>query len=228
MLNAYFSQATQHVFACQGTLVKYIGDAVFAIWGAPLPRPDHATLACRAALALARSESDRGDGLRTRIGVHTGTMVVGNLGSAQRFDYTAIGDAVNLASRIEGLNKAFGTQVLASAETLAQTGGAFLTRSLGRVRVVGRSEPVVLHELLGHTGEESGVHPPEACRARFAEGLEAFAAGRFQEAAAAFQDALSRAEGKDGPSEAFWRFAEGMALVPPEGVWDGTLTFESK
>jgi hypothetical protein len=102
MLNDYFSQATRHVFEFQGTLVKYIGDAVFAIWGAPLPRADHATLACRAALALARDESTRKDGLKTRIGVHTGTMVVGNLGSAQRFDYTAIGDAVNLASRIEG------------------------------------------------------------------------------------------------------------------------------
>jgi adenylate cyclase len=212
----------------QGTLVKYIGDAVFAIWGAPLPRTDHATLACRAALALARSEATRGDSLKTRIGVHTGTMVVGNLGSAQRFDYTAIGDAVNLASRIEGLNKAFGTRALASAETLAQTDGAFLTRSLGRVRVVGRTEPVVLHELLGHAEEGAPAEPPAACLTRFAQGLELFGAGRFKEAAGAFQEALGAAEGKDGPSEAFWRFAEVYALVPPEGEWDGTLVFESK
>ena len=228
MLNDYFSQATRHVFEFQGTLVKYIGDAVFAIWGAPLPRADHATLACRAALALARSEATRGDGLRTRIGVHTGTMVVGNLGSAQRFDYTAIGDAVNLASRIEGLNKAFGTTVLASADTLTHTDGAFVTRSLGRVRVVGRTEPVHLHELLGRTDEAPSVHPSVACLQHFARGLEHFAAGRFGEAAGAFHEALGSADGKDGPSEAFWRFAEGYALVPPEGEWDGTLVFESK
>ncbi|HEX5043240.1 MAG TPA: adenylate/guanylate cyclase domain-containing protein [Candidatus Polarisedimenticolaceae bacterium] len=228
MLNEYFSQATQHVFEFQGTLVKYIGDAVFAIWGAPLHRPDHATLACRAALALARSEATRGDGLKTRIGVHTGTMVVGNLGSAQRFDYTAIGDAVNLASRIEGLNKAFGTRVLASADALAHTGGAFLTRSLGRVRVVGRTEPVELHELLGLAEEGAIQEPSPACLEAFARGLELFAAGRFREAAEAFREALGHAGGKDAPSEAFWRFAEGYAVVPPEGTWDGTLVFESK
>ena len=228
MLNEYFSQATQHVFEFQGTLVKYIGDAVFAIWGAPLHRPDHATLACRAALALARSEAGRGDGLKTRIGVHTGTMVVGNLGSAQRFDYTAIGDAVNLASRIEGLNKAFGTRVLASADALAQTDGVFLTRSLGRVRVVGRTEPVVLHELLGLAEEGAVQDPSPACLQAFARGLDRFAAGQFREAADLFREALGHAGGKDAPSEAFWRFAEGYAVAPPEGTWDGTLVFESK
>jgi adenylate cyclase len=228
MLNEYFSQATRHVFDFQGTLVKYIGDAVFAIWGAPLHRPDHATLACRAALALARSEAGRGDGLKTRIGVHTGTMVVGNLGSAQRFDYTAIGDAVNLASRIEGLNKAFGTRVLASADAVAQTGGAFVTRSLGRVRVVGRTEPVELHELLGLAEEGTIQEPSPACLQAFARALELFAAGRFREAADGFREALGHAGGKDAPSEAFWRFAEGYAVAPPEGTWDGTLVFESK
>ncbi|HMC82568.1 MAG TPA: adenylate/guanylate cyclase domain-containing protein, partial [Candidatus Polarisedimenticolia bacterium] len=119
LLNDYFSEVTRHIFEEGGTLVKYIGDAVFAIWGAPLKREDHATAACRAALALAREpkapgpEGGSGGNLVTRIGVHTGPMLVGNLGSAQRFDYTAIGDAVNLASRLEGLNKPLGTRALA-------------------------------------------------------------------------------------------------------------------
>jgi adenylate cyclase len=230
MLNAYFSQATRHVFDYQGTLVKYIGDAVFAIWGAPLRRPDHATLACRAALAIARWEAGLTDGLKTRIGVHTGPMVVGNLGSEQRFDYTAIGDAVNLASRVEGLNKAFGTRVLATADALEATDGAFVTRCLGRVRVVGRSEPVVLHELLGLSDEdpETAYRPSVAARARFDAAMERFTAGRFAEASVGFREALDLAEGKDGPSEAFWRWSEGYALMPPEGGWDGTLVFETK
>src|SRR4029453_14205928 len=130
MLNAYFSEATRHVFDAGGTLIKYIGDAVFAIWGAPIRRDDHATQACVAALALARGQ--KAGGLGARSGVHTGPMLVGNLGSAQRFDYTAIGDAVNLASRIEGLNKAFGTRALASGETIEATDGRFVTRRLGR------------------------------------------------------------------------------------------------
>src|SRR5262249_32121347 len=153
-LNAYFSEATRHVFEAGGTLVKYIGDAVFAIWGAPIHRDDHATQACAAALALAHAQRGVGPGtgavgrVVTRIGVHTGPMVVGNLGSDQRFDYTAIGDAVNLASRIEGLNKTLGTRALASDDAIRATDGRFVTRRLGRVRVVGHREPVDLHELI--------------------------------------------------------------------------------
>src|SRR5262249_34066206 len=111
LLNAYFSEITRHIFTEGGTLIKFIGDAVFAIWGAPLRMEDHAARACSAALALARQqEAAKGSPaaaarLVTRIGVHTGPMLVGNLGSEQRFDYTAIGDAVNVASRLEGLNK---------------------------------------------------------------------------------------------------------------------------
>src|SRR6185436_8025084 len=106
-------------------------DAVFAIWGAPVRHTDHAARACRTALALARMDAERRDAedptrrLRTRIGVHTGPMLVGNLGSAQRFDYTAIGDAVNLEARIEGLNKMFGTQAIVSGEALAAAGEGF-------------------------------------------------------------------------------------------------------
>ena len=105
LLNDYFSEATSHVFETGGTLIKYIGDAVFAIWGAPLRMEDHATPACRAAVGMSRLQQQIGDRpagkLVTRIGVHTGSMLVGNLGSSQRFDYTAIGDTINLAARLE-------------------------------------------------------------------------------------------------------------------------------
>ena len=121
MLNEYFSEITRHIFEADGTLIKYIGDAVFAIWGAPIYMEDHASRACRTALAMGKAKealagTPAGE-LVTRIGVHTGPMLVGNLGSNQRFDYTAIGDAVNLAARLEGLNKAFGTFTLASGDS---------------------------------------------------------------------------------------------------------------
>jgi adenylate cyclase len=231
MLNAYFSDATRHVFDAGGTLIKYIGDAVFAIWGAPIRRDDHATQACVAALALARAQvADGGDSgpvarLVTRIGVHTGPMLVGNLGSAQRFDYTAIGDAVNLASRIEGLNKAFGTLALASGETLRATDGRFVTRPLGRVRVVGRNEPVELHELIA-TRDEAGRSDAGLLDA-FAAARAHFEEGRFGEAAAGFRAALAASGGKDQASAFFLRSAEHLAAAPPP-AWDGVVVFESK
>lgn len=221
MLNAYFSEVTRHIFDAGGTLIKYIGDAVFAIWGAPIPRDDHATQACAAALALARAES----ALVTRIGVHTGPMLVGNLGSAQRFDYTAIGDAVNLASRIEGLNKAFGTRALASGETIRATSGRFITRPLGRVRVVGRQEPVELHELIA-TRDQGGWTQAGLLEA-FARAASHFAVGRFDEAARGFRTALEIAGGTDGPSDFFLAQAERFAAAPPPS-WDGVIVFETK
>ncbi len=231
MLNAYFSDATRHVFDAGGTLIKYIGDAVFAIWGAPIRRDDHATQACIAALALARAQEAVGPdagpvaSLVTRIGVHTGPMLVGNLGSAQRFDYTAIGDAVNLASRIEGLNKAFGSLALASGEAIAATDGRFVTRSFGRARVVGRHEPVELHELIA-TRDETG-RSDEALLEAFAAAREDFEAGRFEKAAAGFRAALALTGGKDGASAFFLKYAERLAAAPPAS-WDGVVVFESK
>jgi adenylate cyclase len=231
MLNAYFSEATKHVFDAGGTLIKYIGDAVFAIWGAPIRRDDHATQACAAALALARAQESTGPDagpvarLVTRIGVHTGPMLVGNLGSAQRFDYTAIGDAVNLASRIEGLNKAFGTLALASGEAIRATDGRFVTRPLGRVRVVGRHEPVELHELIA-THDEAG-RSDGALLDAFAAALARFDAGRFTEAAAGFRAALELSGGKDAASAFFLKLSERHAADPPAS-WDGVVVIESK
>ena len=227
MLNDYFSDATRHVFDAGGTLIKYIGDAVFAIWGAPIKRDDHATQACIAALALARAQDATGPVARlvTRIGVHTGSMLVGNLGSAQRFDYTAIGDAVNLASRIEGLNKTFGTRALASGEALKATDGRFVTRPLGRVKVVGRSEPVEIHELVATKDEPNGVDKP--ILDAFAQALAEFAAGKFEDARLGFHAALEISQGKDGPSAYFMELAREMASVPP-AAWDGVVVVEHK
>ncbi len=233
MLNRYFSEATRHVFATGGTLVKYIGDAVFAIWGAPVRVANHAERACRTALALARMDAERGLAddparrLRTRIGVHTGPMLVGNLGSSQRFDYTAIGDAVNLASRIEGLNKLFGTGAIVSGEALAAAGAGFVARRIGRVRVVGRSEPVALFELVAAPEEESaGAHRPDL--AAFEAALAAFERGAFDRAADGFRDVLVRRGGSDGPSSYYLRLCERLASEGVEPGWSGVVVADRK
>jgi adenylate cyclase len=218
MLNRYFSEATGHVFESGGTLVKYIGDAVFAIWNAPMRVPDHAERACRAAMALARMTPD--SGLKTRIGVHTGPMLVGNLGSSQRFDYTAIGDAVNLASRIEGLNKMMGTRAIVSGETLAAAGAAIPTRRLGRVRVVGRSEPVALHELISDVAVDAIKEPFEAALADFER-------GDLERAASGFRGVLA-ARPDDGPAKFYVKECERVRAEASLVPWTGVITAEHK
>jgi len=230
LLNDYFSVATGHVFDTGGTLIKYIGDAIFAIWGAPLPMADHAAAACRAAVGMTRLERSLGDRpagrLVTRIGVHTGSMLVGNLGSSQRFDYTAIGDTVNLASRLEGINKTFGTRALASDETMAATDGSLVSRLIGRIQVVGREKPVAVHELLGLAGE--ATTPDAGGIERFAQALNDYRACQFREAAAGFEEVRRRCGGQDGPSELYLSLIAGFEAEPPPAGWDGVIRLTSK
>lgn len=235
MLNIYFSEATRHVFDAGGTLIKYIGDAVFAIWGAPIRMEDHAAKALEAALEMSRMQGGGGEAmdadhpvrrLTTRIGVHTGPMLVGNLGSAQRFDYTAIGDAVNLAARLEGLNKLFGTRAMASGDALAHAGDHFTARSLGLVRVVGRAEPIAVFEILGRAGEPTT--PNAETLGVYERALGEFQAGRFVEAAAGFEEVLRLRSGEDGPAAFYAKLSHRYAAAPPEAPWDGVVTAESK
>ena len=230
LLNEYFSAATGHVFETGGTLIKYIGDAIFAIWGAPLHMEDHATPACRAALGMAHLQDmlkDRPAGrLITRIGVHTGPMLVGNLGSAQRFDYTAIGDTINLAARLEGINKSFGTRALVSGETLSATDGSMVSRLVGQVQVVGRARPVAVHELLGVTGE--ATRPDARAIECFARALDDYYARRFREAADGFAEVRGVCGGTDGPSELYLELIAGHEVEPPPDGWDGVIRLTTK
>ncbi|HOX26120.1 MAG TPA: adenylate/guanylate cyclase domain-containing protein [Candidatus Krumholzibacteria bacterium] len=166
LLNDYLTAMTDIVLAEGGTLDKYEGDAIIAFWNAPLDVPDHAVRACRAAILCQRELAEHraelrercGHDLSMRVGLHTGPVVVGNLGSKQRFDYSILGDAANLASRLEGVNKVFGTGILASETTVRAAGAAILARELGRVKVVGRREPVTVYELGGLAGEVEPAH----------------------------------------------------------------------
>lgn len=176
-LTSFLSLAVAAVHAERGTVDKFIGDEVMAVWNAPNDVADHAYRACRAALAIRAAmhalpaiAPGRGE-IRVRIGINTGTALVGNVGSKERLSYTVIGDTVNLASRLVGVAKDRGVEIVASDMTIAQTGGALATRSLGEVTVRGKSVPVGIHTLgelpgrskpvLGipkaaHTGTESG------------------------------------------------------------------------
>ncbi len=230
LLNQYFSEVNRRIFDEGGTLIKFIGDAVFAIWGAPLRLEDHATPACAAALALARAQEAKAGSettvmqkLVTRIGVNTGFMMVGNLGSEQRFDYTAIGDAVNIASRLEGLNKYLDTRVIASGTTVVLTGTKFVTRRLGLAGVAGRADPVEIFEILGMEGETTT--PSAGAVARFEEAVGDYTAGRLEKAGEGFRKVVEMCDGKDGPSEYYLKTIERFVSTPPP-AWTGILPFE--
>jgi adenylate cyclase len=180
-LNDYFTRMCAPVLAQRGIIDKFIGDAIMAIFGAPASTPQHGRAAVLAAIdALAISDAIAGElrlrglpPIATRIGVHRGQAVVGNMGSASRFDYTAIGDTVNLAARLEGANKAFGTRCLVSHTAWADVGDLVVGRQVGRVTVVGRHEPIAVFE-------------PLAVRAR-ATSSELALAERWQQAVTALQ-----------------------------------------
>jgi adenylate cyclase len=227
ILTSYFGQTTKCILENKGTIIKYIGDAVFAAWGAPIDEPHHAMRAAETACDL-RCLSElvvHGKTLRTRVGIHSGKVLAGNLGSSFRFDYTMIGDAVNFASRLESLNKYLHTQVLISDAVHQQIGDGFVTRELGEFRVAGKTQSVVIHELLCRCDVESG----ESVWIKvFEEGLNVFRAGEFKAA----RDHMGRTRelrgGSDGPSEFYLRK---LAVLEGDGRlenWTGVVELSEK
>lgn len=226
LLNDYLSEMTDIILEEGGTLDKYEGDAIIAFWNAPLAQEDHALRACRAAVRCQRRLAARrpawrarvGADLRMRIGLNTGPVVVGNMGSRSRFNYTILGDAANLASRLEGANKAFATSVMASAATWRAAGGekTLLGRLIGSVQVVGRKTPVDVYEVAGLAGE-----PVPASWADVARGIEMCHAGRAVEALPFF------ASHPDDPVAAV--YAERCRWVEiSKTAWDGIWNLTEK
>jgi adenylate cyclase len=235
LLNEYLGAMTEVIYVERGTVGDFVGDAVLAYWGAPTEQPHQAARACRAALAMqsaltglnARLGARGLPALNQRIGIHTGEVIVGNIGSEQHREFTVIGDAVNLASRLEGANKRFGTGILVSGDTLAETDGAFVTRELARVVVQGRAAPVAVHEL--RAVQEPPAAGTSSARQRsptYAEALEMFYTGELRGARAGFLAAWEQ----DADAAARFMAAQCGALLaaPLPQPWDGALRLSEK
>jgi adenylate cyclase len=230
LLNEYFSPLTQIIQAHQGTLDKYIGDAIMAFWGAPLPLPDHAVQACRAVLAmraamLSLQEDWKARGLprlHARIGLHSGPIVVGNVGSRDRFNYTILGDTVNLASRLEAVNKIYGTGTLLSEACFHLAADHFLMREIDLVQVYGRQQPVAIYELLG----EKTDNPPAWVEV-FAQGLQAYRGRQWDRAEGCFQEVL-RLRPEDSPAQLFLPRLNDFRQQPPPADWHGVYVLAGK
>ncbi|QSQ27759.1 adenylate/guanylate cyclase domain-containing protein [Pyxidicoccus parkwayensis] len=231
-INQYLTPMTGVVFAHGGTLDKYIGDAIMCFWGAPVDQPDHALRACRTALGFL----DKLQELKVRwraaglpevdigVGVNTGPMNVGHMGTESRFNYTVMGDAVNLASRLEGLNKEYGTRILVAEGTYLQVREHVIARRLGAVRVKGKQEPVAIYELRA-MGRPEGADA-EAIRV-FEEGVDRFIARDWDAAQQRFQRTLELWP-EDVPSRRYAEAAAAFRTLPPGQDWDGVFTATTK
>ncbi len=229
LLNQYYAAIFDPVRRRGGFISDVVGDAMLAIWTTPTADQAPRTQACNAALdiiaAVKRFNRNTPQAcLATRVGLHCGQMVLGNVGAGDHYEYRAVGDIVNATTRIESLNKQLGTRVLVSCEMMECLDGVF-TREVGSFRLVGKTRPVIVHELVCRTQQMDTIKKDRY--ALFAIGLEAFRAQCWQEAAAAFK-ALLEQFGDDGPSRYYLRLCEKYQNEPLEASWDGIVSLGQK
>ena len=232
LLNEYLTTMTNQVFQYEGLLDKYMGDAIMAVFGAPLDQPDHARRACLTALTMMKELHKLQEKWRTEgrpafdigVGVNSGDMVVGNMGSEMRFDYTVMGDMVNLGSRLEGINKEYGTKIIISEFTYEKVKDAMCCRELDGVRVKGKIKPVKIYELLGEKQDEPNF---KDLMEGFAKGLALYREGKWDEAIAAFQSVLAFRP-DDYPSKMYVERCKNLKENPPAQPWDGVFVMTKK
>jgi class 3 adenylate cyclase len=239
VMNRYFSTMSAPIRAHQGIIDKYIGDAIMAYWGPPFAdHAEQARLASFAALEMLalvpqlQAELPELLGVRTlpntfdlRIGIATGEVLVGSIGSELMMSYTVMGDTVNLASRLEGANKEYGGRILVSEATIFSAAAAIEAREIDRLVTLGQSQPQAVYEIMGRKGEMTEAQLE--LRARFAEGLAAYRTRRWDEARRAFEAALA-ANPADGPSMTFIKRIGKLKAAPPGDGWDGAWHLERK
>ena len=229
-MNEYLSAMTDIIESKGGYVDKYIGDSIVAVFGAPADDSEHASNAARAALGCrARldelnrdSAAFKGYKVAHRMGLNSGAALVGNIGSRRRFNYSVMSDAVNVASRLEGANKYYGTTIAASEMTVELTGSTFAWRELDAIRVKGRATPVKIYELLAEAGEETPQQASAA--AAYAQGLAYWRSREFDAAAKCFE----RVADVDRPSALFLSRANAFASLPPGPDWEPVTTLDAK
>lgn len=231
-LSRYFEALGTAISANRGTIDKYIGDSIMAFWNAPETDPEHIANACRAALqaaaaghALSEKWRERGrPGFRTRFGLHTGPAVVGNVGARERINYTLVGQVANQASRLEGMNKVYGTEILASGEVARPTSELFVWRHIDRVVAVGTTEA---HDVYEPMGEAASRAEHAAFLAAWETARLAYVAGRFDEALAGFRAAAAMRE-EDPPCHVYIGRCERFLREGAPAEWDGTWHMDRK
>ncbi len=234
LLNEYLSAMSHKIIENKGTIDKYEGDLIMAEFGAPIWTPDHAANACRAGLQMQALLKEmrkkwREEGkieLYSRVGINTGDMLVGNMGSDTVFDYTVMGDAVNLASRLEGANKAYGTSIMIGQNTFEDVKDLFITRPLDLLRVKGKNEPVAVFELLAERENELSDAKLKALEL-YNQGIVLFRERKFPEAWHYFAKALE-IDPQDGPSKTYLQRCELYIANPPPDDWDGVWILTEK
>jgi adenylate cyclase len=232
LLNEYLTAMTNIVFKYEGLLDKYMGDAIMAVFGAPLDQPDHARRACLTALEMMSElhnlqkkwQAEGRPILNIGIGLNTGDMVVGNMGSEMRFDYTVMGDMVNLGSRLEGTNKEYGTNIIISEFTYEVVKGTMSCRELDLVRVKGKNKPVKIYELLGEKRDEGSW---KEFIVNFEKGLTLYREAKWDEAIASFKQVLA-IRSDDYASKMYIERCQSLKQQPPLQPWDGVFTMTKK
>jgi adenylate cyclase len=249
LLNEYLTEMTDILLGDKGTLDKYEGDAIIAFFGAPMPLPSHAANACQVAidmqsalLSLRKKWKSEGDkwpqivhDMRMRIGINSGEIVTGNMGSRDRMNYTMMGDSVNLAARLESAAKQYGIYSLISDATREMAGDGFVVRKLDKMQVMGKNEPVVTFELIGEAGKTEQVHLDLI--EHFHQGLEHYYQQEWDLALGEFSQSLEfehqrdpegQEKGTINPSQLYIDRCEQFKLEPPEADWDGVFRLTSK
>ena len=230
LLSRYFDSVSAQIQQHGGTIDKFIGDAVMAFWGAPAPNPDHAVDCCRAALACQRAVEaaglldDSGAPVKIRIGINSGDMLVGNIGSEVRLNYTVIGDAVNIASRLESTNKVYGSTIIIGPETRRLAGDRIVVRELDRLAVYGRAGGLQIFELLGMADEAAGC--PDWVAA-YEAGLAAWRSREFERAIGEFEKAAAMRK-LDTASSVMIERCRQQLENPSDEDWDGTPVARTK
>ena len=232
LLNEYLTEMTSIIINSQGLVDKYMGDAIMAFWGAPLDQPDHAELACESSLQMIKKlnelkkkwEKENIPAFDIGIGLNSGDAVVGNMGSSSRFDYTAMGDNVNIASRMEGLNKVYGTNIIMTDKTYKTVKEKYVSRKLDYVKVKGKRKPILIHELIQ---EKDGTSKDlQDFITAYETGLGLYIEKKWDKAIDSFKKAHKIM--KDKASDLFINRCKEFMKNPPPKDWDGVWEMKTK